>query len=295
MRPCSPRSIGNVPWRKWRARAVWVGLAGALAALFSSGHAGAAPPTAEQIVTQMKAALEPDKPSIRRMTMTVHQGSETRPFTLVQARKRLPDGARSLTVLLEPDDAKGLAYLVAEKQPGETESREWLYLPVVRRVRELAPAENYTSFLGSDLTYGDLGFLDTGGTTKLLGIESIDGRKAYKIESTPGGTTKQWYYARIVTWVDPETLLPIVREFYSPSGMRFKVERFKSVSRVDGIPTPFRLVMENLPGGTSTELSVDDVAYGVDIPDEYFGPDKLRTVAGLAFWGEKHGSDRSDR
>lgn len=244
-------------------------------------------PTGDQVLAQMKAALEPDKSSVRRMQMTVIQDKERRSFTLAQARKRLADGARSLIVLLEPDAAKGLAYLMAEKGPGREDNTEWIYIPVVRRVRELTPAETFTGFLESDFTYADLGLLDLSTTNKLLGTESIGGKKAFKVESIPDERVRQWYFARIVTWVDADTLLPVKREFVSPSGLTFKVETFESVSRVDGIPTPFKITMQNLPAGTSTELQVTDLSYGLEIPDDFFGKDKLRTIADLTFWGEK--------
>ena len=282
MRSTTPTSRRNHAARRTLAFLAFATAAASIAAPAFADDA----PSADQIIGQMKAALEPPKASLRRYTMTVNQGSEHTKFTLVQARKALPDGNRSLTVILAPEDAKGIAYLVAEKPKGQ-DNLEWLYIPVVRRVRELVPAENYTSFLDSDFTYGDLGFLDPASTNKLLGSETVGGKKTWKVESIPGSTTKQWYYSRIVTWVDAETLLPVKREFYSPANAVFKIEAFDDVSRVDGIATPFKITMANLPAKSTSVLEVTDVAYGLDIPDDLFGPDKLRTIAGLAFWQPK--------
>ncbi|HZR85121.1 MAG TPA: outer membrane lipoprotein-sorting protein [Candidatus Binatia bacterium] len=275
-----------------RKRRIATAACAALAAMAlveaTRARADSGKPSPDSILAQMKAALEPEQTSLRRMQMTVHQEAFERQFTLVQARKHIAGEGRSLTVILEPEDAKGLAYLVSDHKPGQHDNREWIYVPVVRRVRELVPAENYTSFLDSDFTYADLGFIDLDTTNKLLATETIGGRKAYEIESIPSAKTKQWYYARIVTWVDTETLLPVKREFYSPSGIAFKVETFDSVSRVSGVPTPFHVTMKNVPAGTWTELQVTDVAYGIDLPDQAFTKDKLRTIADLAFWKERH-------
>lgn len=269
-----------------RAAACALALAAAVA-LPARGLAQKAPANGDQVIAAMKAALEPDKPSVRRMDLTVSQDSEQRHFTLVQARKHLDGGMRSITVLLAPDDAKGLAYLVAEKRPGQKDNTQWVYIPVVRRIREMVPAENYLAFLDSDFTYADLGFVDQTATNNLLGTETVNGKKAYKVQSIPGDTTKQWYFARIITWVDAETLLPIKREFVSPAGNTFKVETFDGVSRFDGVPTPLKTTMRNLPDQTSSVLTVTDVSYGLVIPDEVFSKDKLRTIADLAFWNEK--------
>lgn len=264
------------------AALAWLGAV----ALPGRGLAQNPPTNGDQVIAAMKAALEPDKPSVRRMDMTVAQDGEQRHFTLVQARKHMPDGMRSVTVLLAPDDAKGLAYLVAEKKPGQKDNTQWLYIPVVRRIREMVPAENYTNFLDSDFSYADLGFVDRTTTNKLLGTETLDGKKTYKVQSIPGQTTREWYYSKINTWVDAETLLPVRREFVSPAGNTFKVETYEGVSRFDGVPTALKTTMRNLPDKTSTELKITEVSYGLDIPDEVFDQTKLRTIADLAFWNE---------
>jgi outer membrane lipoprotein-sorting protein len=252
-----------------------------------AGPATAAdPPSADEIVRQMKAALEPPRPSARSMKLIVHDVGEKTEFGLVQARKKMADGSRSLTVLREPDDARGIAYLIAEK-PGEPDNVEWLYVPVVRRVRKLVPAENYTSFMESDFTYADLGFLPTDYKNELLGTEQLEGKKTYKVQSIPGSTAKQWYYSRIVTWVDAETLLPLKREFVSPSGTVFKRETFSEVTRIDGIPTPLKVKMENLPAKSSTDLVVTDVTYDTQMPDSLFDPSNLQTIAEAAFWKDR--------
>lgn len=239
-------------------------------------------PSADQIVQQMKAALEPPKPSIRTMTLTFDDQGTKSTFGLVQARKKLTDGDRSLTVLLEPDGARGIAYLTSTAGSGDP--TEWLYIPYVQRTRKLVSAENYQSFMDTDFTYGDLGLLPTDTKNKLLGTEQVDGKKAYKVESIPSSTVKQWYYSKTVTWVDAETLLPIRREFFSPAGEVFKTETFDSVTRVDGIPTPLQTTITNVGTGTSSTLLVTSVSYDANVPDTLFAPEGLRSIADADAW-----------
>ena len=254
----------------------------AVAVVLASGSAWSADPSADDVVRQMKSALEPPKPSVRTMTMTFDdQGTKTT-FGLVQARKKLSDGDRSLTVLLEPDDARGIAYLVSH--PGTGEPVEWLYVPYVQRTRKLVPAENYQSFLDTDFTYADIGLLPTDGKNTLLGTETVDGKKAYKIESIPGSTVKQWYYARTITWIDAETLLPMRREYYSPGGDVFKTATYGSVTRIDGIPTPLQITITTRATNTSTTLQVTSVTYDANVPDTLFAPEGLRKIADADYW-----------
>ncbi|MBY0278719.1 outer membrane lipoprotein-sorting protein [Candidatus Binatia bacterium] len=241
-------------------------------------------PSADEVVRQMKAALEPPKPSIRTMTMTLDDRGTKSTFGLVQARKRLADGDRALTVLLEPEGARGIAYLTADSGSGAT---EWLYVPYVQRTRKLVPAENYQSFMDTDFTYGDLGLLPVDTRNNLLGTETIDDKKAYKVESIPSTSVKQWYYSRTVTWIDASTLLPLRREFFSPAGDLFKVETFGSVTRIDGVPTPLEMRITDVGTGSTTTLTVNSVSYEANVPDSLFQPDGLRTIADADAWKAK--------
>lgn len=261
-------------------------LACALTVALTAGAASAAdPPSADEVVRQMKSAVEPPKPSVRTMTMTFDDRGTKTTFGLVQARKRLADGERSLTVLLEPAGARGIAYLTAAPSSGEPV--EWLYVPYVQRTRKLVPAENYQSFLDTDFTYGDLGLLPVDTRNTLLGTEEIDGKKAYKVESIPSSTVKQWYYSRTVTWIDAATLLPLRREFFSPAGDVFKIETFGQVTRIDGIPTALETRITNVGTSTTTTLRVDTVTYDATVPDSLFAPEGLRGIADADYWKTK--------
>lgn len=246
----------------------------------------ASDPAGDQVIQQMRAVLEPDRPSLRIMDMTVQGDGESTTFRLAQARKTLPDGRRSLTVLLAPPAARGLAYLVVEKK-GSPEPIEYTYVPVVRRVRKLVGAENQTAFLDSDFTYADLGFLPLDTQNRLVGEEKLGDRDVYKVESVPAAEIEKWYVSKIATWVDKQTLLPVQRDFYSPNGEVFKIETFDNVNRVDGVPTPFQITMQNVGADTKSVLKVTEVTYGSGLPDNLFEPKELPQIADVL---EKTGS-----
>src|SRR5205814_4580541 len=173
-----------------------------------------------------------------------------------QARKKTPDGSRALTVMLGPEAVRGLAILVQER--GKEPDRQWVYVPAIRRVRELVPVESYQSFLNTDFTYADLGFVPRDGSYKLLGAETRDGTRTTKVETVP---RDRWYYSRIVTWVADDSSLPVRREFYDPAGLLWRIETWSEVTRVDGTPIPLRVRMEDVRQGGGTELRVSDVLW----------------------------------
>jgi outer membrane lipoprotein-sorting protein len=232
------------------------------------------------IMQKMKAALEPERPSTREILMVVRSQGQTVEWRAKQARKKLPDGKRVLTVLLEPDAVTGTALLDWERK-GQHEM-QWVYLPALRRVRRIVPVSAYEAFLNTDFTYYDLGFfpIDERGFT-LLGEETHAGRAAYKVEEVP---TNPWYYSRIMMWIAKDSFLPLERDYYDPGNQLWKVEQFEDITVIDGVPTPLRIVMEDRLGGGSSEQRVSHVRYDVKVPDDLFSPDNLPRASTRSFW-----------
>jgi outer membrane lipoprotein-sorting protein len=242
----------------------------------------AAPPSAMQIAEGMKAALEPPKPSLRafEVTITAPEGGKTS-WIGRQARKQLPDGRRMLTILLSPTDLRGTAVL-SQERPGEQEV-QWAYLPALRRVRKLVDRTAFESVLGTDVTYSDMGFFSvTDRTFEYLGEEKVDGRSVYKLQEVP---KDKWLFSRVVSYVDPSTMLPVRREYYDLVGELWKVALRDNSAVVEGIPTPLHYRMEDKQAGGSTDVQVTEVRYNVELPDDLFQPNKLPQAASNPVWG----------
>jgi hypothetical protein len=257
--------------------------------LGAAGTTAAAEPNASQIVEQMRAAFDPDRPSIRQLELSIlgESSPEGTKFQLIQARKRLPDGRRSLTVLIGPAGARGMAHLVQERK-GEVPD-EYTYLPMVQRVRKLVGAENQAPFLNSDFTFADLGFIPPTEDT-LVGAEKIAGHDVFKVESIPSPRTQQWYYSKVATWIDKQNLLPVQRDFYSPAGQVFRIQTFGEAARMDGIPTILETTMESVGASTRSKLTTTNIVYKHELPDDLFTPASLPTAVDTL---EKLGATRS--
>src|SRR5262249_57366840 len=137
-------------------------------------------------------------------------------------------------------------------QVGPTQSTQWVWDPIFRRVRTLIPLEGFEAFLSSDFTYADLGLVDLHSTYKLLGEEQHDGVRAYKVQEVPHS---QWYYTRIVTWIAADSSFPLERQFYDPANQLWKVEHFDQVTEINGIPTVLRRPIDDRHTPRSTEIN----------------------------------------
>jgi len=240
----------------------------------------AAAESPQVLLQRMKAWLEPNQPGTRQLTMLVRSGAESVEWTAAQARGSRDGGRFALTVLLAPPDLRGTALLVEERD-GKP-NREWLYLPYLRRVREVLPADEFEAFLNTEFTYADLGFVGLRERTlKLLGPDTVDGVAAVKVQETP---KDQRPFRRIVTWLVPATGQPLKREYYDVADRLWKVETFQDVADIHGVPTPQRVRMEDVQTGFGSEYRATRIAYGVTLPPALFDPAQLSKAADSPAW-----------
>lgn len=240
----------------------------------------AAADTPEALLGRMKTWLEPKQTSTRQLTMTVRTGAEAVEWTAAQARGSRDGSTFALTVLLAPPDLRGTALLIEERagQP----NREWLYLPYLRRGREVLPVDEFESFLNTEFTYADLGFVNLRERTlKLLGPDTVDGVAAIKVQETP---TDRRTFSRIVTWLVPASGQPVKREYYDVADRLWKVETFQDVAAIHEVPTVQRVRMEDVQAGYGSEYRASKIAYGIIIPPELFDPAQLSKAADSPVW-----------
>jgi hypothetical protein len=238
-------------------------------------------PQPDALLQQMKTWLEPPRSSTRTLEMTVRSGAAgAAHWKARQARGSTADGNFVLTVLLEPADVRGTALLVQE-QVGTPIAR-WLYVPELRRVRKLQPPDEFASFLNTEFTVSDLGFVAVKDRTlSLLGNDTLGGRAAYKLQEVPADRRT---FSRIVTWVAADTKQPLKREYYDPADRLWLVETFEDVATVHDVGTAQRVRIEDVQTGYGSEYRVKDLAYDVRLPAAIFDWRQLAKTAEGPAW-----------
>jgi Outer membrane lipoprotein-sorting protein len=246
----------------------------------SPTRAGASGPDMASIVKRMKQALEPSRPSVRVMTLKIYssEGFATQ-WTLGQARAHVNGASWMLTVVLKPDDSKGFAFLAQQRSGAR--AIEYVYLPALRRVRELTPLAGYEPYLGTNFTYEDLSFIRLGGQDKFEGITTHNGVKAYKLEETLAHNP---YFSKVVTWVATDTAVPVERDYYDLDGKLFKTERFEKIWKIANTPTIMKIAIKDVQSGGSSEIDVSSVQYDKWAPVGLFDPKQLSGAASDTVW-----------
>jgi outer membrane lipoprotein-sorting protein len=156
------------------------------------------------------------------LTMTLSNADgEQRVRKLVTMTKLKPDGVNNMRVLrfLAPADIKGTVTLLIEQSGVDDDM--WIYLPALKKTRRLVSDNKRDSFIGSDLTFGDLiGHKPADWTSTLLREESLDGKAVYVIESLPKDEAikNQTSYSKRLLWIDKNNFTALKTDYWDETG-----------------------------------------------------------------------------
>jgi hypothetical protein len=197
-------------------------------------------------------------------------GKRTRTLT-EYSKKADPEAYKVLVVFKSPPDLRNVGFLIHAHTFADRDL--WAYFPEYKRVRRIAASSQDDSFFGSDFSYDDFGGppdLDDY-SFSILKEETFDNRACYVVEVIPKIHRK---YSRYVAWVAKDLWIQLKVEYYQDSFI-YRSGEFTDVRMVDGIPTPFRLNMENRKTGHRTELMIESIQYHTHFPDELFSQRSL--------------------
>jgi hypothetical protein len=141
---------------------------------------------------------------------------------------------KDLVLILGPQNLKGLSVLTWTYCDPEKEQEVWTWIPSLRKVRRLSPAEEANPFMGSDFTTEDIATRKWEDETyRMVGEKTFAGHTCtyheknvnkdtdcYVIEAKP--TREKWYYSKRIVWLNKQFGGLIFDEFFDPEGKRWK-------------------------------------------------------------------------
>lgn len=182
---------------------------------------------------------------------------------------------KTITFFQSPPEVKGVGFL-SWSYPDKDDD-QWLYLPELKRVRQIAGSSRKQSFQGSDFSYDDLQLFDDirdwtekEATSKLLREAEREGDvPCAVIELVPQRT--DYEYGRFVLWLDRAAATFRKIEFYAADANEpLKTLRLSGWQTIDGVPTALHVEMENHKKGTKTIVEVSEVRYNQGLAAESF-------------------------
>ncbi len=218
-----------------------------------------------RIAMRMKLFDRQGRVRERALTIASMRGGPGRPVP----------GDRSLVRFTFPSDIKGTSFLVWE-QPNADDER-FLYLPSLGRVRRIAGSEAQESFVGSDLTYEDIGGREFENYTYRLienpapaGWTAPDGSKhqVYLLESKARDTNAR--FPRVLSHIRTDNFVVVRAEIFNKRNEQQKTFDAIRMEKVGGYWTTLEMRMADHLERTRTELVLEQVEYNVGLkPDDF--------------------------
>jgi outer membrane lipoprotein-sorting protein len=239
-----------------------------LISMFQAAPVCAEEMTADQIVKKTDDLLDQAKDSKVDMVMTLinDKGEKRERSVSAQAKRYGNNKAKSIVFFNSPADVKGTSFLVWTDE--NKQDKQWLYLPALQRVRQISASGKGESFMGTELTFFDMGSHNIDEYTyTLLKEENVGDEPCYVIQALP---KKMEFYSKIVVWIRKGNFVPAKADFYDTKGEYLKQGLFEKVENIKGINTPTHIEIHNVQNKRATVLDLSNIVYDSGLSDDIF-------------------------
>lgn len=241
--------------------------------------ASASADTAREILDRRQALEDgPRKWTDReeRLSLVIQDGrggERKRELTRFERRGNGED-TKTIVFFHAPAEVKGTGFLSIGHDDAPAD--QWLYLPELRRVRQITTRARGESFVGTDLTYADLDMLadmpwwtEADARSRLRGEEPVDGAGSWVIELDPQSDTIP--YDTIVLWLAKDDLVPRRIELFADGTAEpTKRIRQRDVRMVGAVPVPHEVEVATLAKGSRTLVTTASVRLDTGLAEDLF-------------------------
>lgn len=229
--------------------------------------------TAREIVDRADESFKGDR-VYSTSRMTVYKSGDAQPVQEIESYSMEKGGKTySLSIYTAPRRMKGTANLMIEDDL-------WVRFGSTGRTRKLSSSAKKNSAGGSDFSYADMGDggqgLSEKYTPRLIGEETVEGERCYKIELLESGSDAP--YEKMVVYITKDTYRYMKIEYFESSA-NIKSMTFYDYRTVNSTDYPFRYIMENHTKPSVTEVEVD--IFEIDssrVQDRFFTTGYLESI-----------------
>lgn len=211
------------------------------------------------------------------MTLSGKSGKE-RVRKLSATTKLKAEGGDNMRLLRFhfPADVSGTTTLLIENSGRDDDL--WIYLPALKKVRRLVSENKRDSFVGSDLSFGDiLGHKPSDWTFKLIGEASLDGVATTQLEALPATPliARNTGYSKRLLWIAPDSAVSLRVDYYDEAGQLLKTVTASDIQTVDSarhLSQFMRIEASNVQSGQRTVMQFEHFKANVGVTAELFSP-----------------------
>ncbi|HKJ82016.1 MAG TPA: outer membrane lipoprotein-sorting protein [Ignavibacteriaceae bacterium] len=149
----------------------------------------------------------------------------------------------------------------------------WEYLKNTETTIKIPASMMLQSWNGSDFSNDDLvreSNLSKDYNQKIIAEEMVSGENTWKIQLLPKPDAPV-VWGKIYYWVIKKNFLPSVVQYFDEKGNMIRYLVYSDVKNFHGRKIPSKWVMHNnKKNGHSTTIIINDIEYGINIPDRIF-------------------------
>jgi hypothetical protein len=217
----------------------------------------------------------------REQAITLHlygsQGGERTRELVVYERRLEGDERQSILFFERPAEVRGTGFLSFSHPSGPAD--QWLFLPALKRVRQITAQTRKESFVGTDLSYHDLDLLqdmpswtEADAASKSLGDADVDGVATHVIELRP--KLGDVDYGRIQLWLGKDDLISRRTHFFDgaddPADSPIKEIVQSEIKLVGKIPVPHQVEVVRPQRGSRTVMKVTRIRFDQGLEEDLF-------------------------
>jgi outer membrane lipoprotein-sorting protein len=226
---------------------------------------------AKEIVRKADTKYNGEKSSYSEMTMTIVRPKYKR---TIEFKGWAVSGGQSLTLITAPAKEKGQTFL-------KSGNNLWSWNPTIQRLIKLPPSMMSQGWMGSDFTNDDIlkeSSLVKDYTHKLVGSETIEGQKCYKIELVPLESAGV-VWGKIILWISTADFLELKSEFYDEDGYLVKTHQASVIKVFDDrkLPSVIEIIPADEPGN-KTIVTIKSMDFNGTFASDFFTQQNMKRV-----------------
>jgi hypothetical protein len=213
-----------------------------------------------------------DLQAVVRMEIAAGGETKRRVFDFSLLREREGVGYRARVRMREPSEMEGTEFLIHAERGRR--NRQWAYFPDLDLVREIEGRSEDDPFLGSDITYADLG----GGAHlddlhhRLVGEEVVSSEPCYVMEGVPKHRVA---YGKLRGFIRKRDFVVAKADFFDPGGELLKEALLSDVRELGGAFLAHRIEVVRASEDRRTVLTFDDVRVNLGLDPASFAREAL--------------------
>jgi len=177
----------------------------------------------------------------------------------------------AVSLITYPAKEKGIVFL-------KRKNEMWQYMPAINRKIKMPPSMMLQSWMGTDLTNDDLvkqSSIVKDYTHKIIGEETINGLKTWKIELLPKEDAAV-VWGKIYLWIDQKDFMQMQAEFYDEDSFLVNKMQASEPKMFDGrkLPSKIAFIPVDKPG-QKTLIIYKKLKYDLSINSKYFSPNYM--------------------